>query len=142
MSWNGYPFHVRNSLIKRLKSNQERNETDKEEGNRKIIWLRFPYLGKKGETLLTSLKRKMKRCLKEDVKFMSSYNTKKMAMFCSAKDKIKTTQKANIIMIFSVLLVKNIILVKLINVVLPALMHMEVDMINLCSNTQLIVNSF
>ena len=97
MSWNGYPCHVRNSVIKRLKSNQQRNETNKEEDNRKIIWLRFPYLGKKGETLLTSLKRKMKRCLKEDVKFITSYNTKKMAMFCSAKDKIKTPQKANII---------------------------------------------
>ena len=39
----------------------------------------------------------MKECLKEDVKFITSYNTKKMAMFCSAKGKIKTTQKANII---------------------------------------------
>ena len=118
MSWNGYPCHVRNSVIKRLKSNQQRNETNKEEDNRKIIWLRFPYLGKKGETLLTSLKRKMKRCLKEDVKFITSYNTKKMAMFCSATEKIKT-----------------IILVKLINVLLPALMNMEANMIKLCSNT-------
>ena len=58
MSWNGYPCHVRNSVIKRLKSNQQRNETNKEEDNRKIIWLRFPYLGKKGETLLTSLRQK------------------------------------------------------------------------------------
>ena len=97
MSWNGYPSHIRNLVIKRLKSNQQRNEPNKEEDNRKIIWSRFPYLGKKGETLLTSLKRKMKRCLKEDVKFITSYNTKKMAMFCSAKDKIKTHQKANII---------------------------------------------
>ena len=39
----------------------------------------------------------MKRCLKEDEKFITYYNTKKMTMFCSAKDKIKTTQKANII---------------------------------------------
>ena len=38
----------------------------------------------------------MKRCLKEDVKFITSYNMKKMAMFWSVKDKIKATQKANI----------------------------------------------
>ena len=38
----------------------------------------------------------MKRCLKEDVKFITSYNTKKMALFCSAKGKIKATQKGNI----------------------------------------------
>ena len=37
----------------------------------------------------------MKRCLKENVKFVTSYNSKKMTMFCSAKDKIETTQKAN-----------------------------------------------
>ena len=132
MSWNGYPSHIRNLVIKRLKSNQQRNEPNKEEDNRKIIWSRFPYLGKKGETLLTSLKRKMKRCLKKDVKFITSYNTKKMAMFCSAKEKIKTTQKANIIMIFTVLLIKNIISVKPIDVLLPALVNMESDIINQC----------
>ena len=63
MSQKGYPFHVRNSVIKRFKTNQQRNERNKEEDNRKIIWLQFPYLAKKGETLLTSLKRKIKRCL-------------------------------------------------------------------------------
>ena len=47
MSWNGYPSHVRNSVIKCLKSNQQRNETNKEEDNIRIIWLRFPYLGKR-----------------------------------------------------------------------------------------------
>ena len=97
MSWNGYPSHILNSVIKRLKSNQQRNETNKEKDDRKIIWLRFSYLGKKGETLLTSLKSKMKKCLKEDVKFITSYNTKKMATFYSEKHKIKTNHKANII---------------------------------------------
>ena len=90
MSWNDYPSHVRNSVIKRLKTNQQRNETNKEEDNRKI---QFLYLGKKGETLSTSLKRKLKRCLKEDAKFITSYSTKKMAMFCLAQDKVETTQK-------------------------------------------------
>ena len=97
MSWNGYPFHVRNSVIKRLETNQQRNETNKEEDNIKIIWLQFPYLGKKDETSMTSLKRKIKRCLKENAKLITSYNTKKIAMFFSEKDKIKTTQKANIV---------------------------------------------
>ena len=38
-------------------------------------------------------------------------------------------------MIFSVLLANNIILVKLIDVLLTALMNTEVDIINQCSNT-------
>ena len=37
MSGNGYPSRVRKSVIKRLKSNQQRNETNKKEDNRKII---------------------------------------------------------------------------------------------------------
>ena len=51
---------------------------------------------RKGLNFITTLKRKMKRCFKEDVKFITLYNTKKMAMFCSPKDKIKTIQKANL----------------------------------------------
>ena len=33
--------------------------------------------------------------LKEDVKFITSYNTKKMAMFCSAREKVKITKNIN-----------------------------------------------
>ena len=47
MPWNGYPSHVHNSVIKHLKTSQQRNERNKEEDDRKIIWLQFPYLGKK-----------------------------------------------------------------------------------------------
>ena len=41
MSWNGYPSHVLDSVIKRLKTNQQRNKTNKEEDNRKIIGYSF-----------------------------------------------------------------------------------------------------
>ena len=62
--------HVHNLVIKRFKTNQQRNETNKEEGNRKIIWIQFLYLGKKGETLLTSLKRKKKKKKKKKEKIL------------------------------------------------------------------------
>ena len=77
MSWNSYRSHVRNSVVKRLKTNQQRNESNKEEDNREIIWLQFSNLGKKGETLLTSLKWKIKIYLKYYAKLITSYNTKK-----------------------------------------------------------------
>ena len=48
MSSNGYPFHVCNSVIKRLKSNQQRNNTNKEEDNRKNNVVTFSIFGKKG----------------------------------------------------------------------------------------------
>ena len=77
----------------------------------------------------------MKRCLKEDVKFITSYNAKKMAMFCSAKDKIKSTQKTNIIYDVQCPACKEHYIGKTDRCLLPALMNMEVDMINKCSNT-------
>ena len=61
-----------------------------------------------------------------------------MAMFCSEKEKVRITQKANMIYDIQCPACKNVILVKLIHVLLPALENMEVDMINQCSNTQLI----
>ena len=86
-SWNGYPSHIHNLLIKRLKTNKQRSEANKEEQNRKIIWLKFPYLGKKCKTLLKSLEQKLSRCLKEDAKFIASYKMKKMTIFYSVMKK-------------------------------------------------------
>ena len=54
-----------------------------------------------------------------------------MAMFCLAKDKIKITQKANIIYDIQCPACKE----HDIGVLLPAFMNMEADMINQCSNT-------
>ena len=39
----------------------------------------------------------MKRCVKTNEKFVILYDTKKIAMFCSAKDKIPTYQKSNVL---------------------------------------------
>ena len=58
------------------------------------ICFRVPYLGSKGEGLVKSCIQKLKRCVKTNVKFVVLYNTKKSAMFCSAKDKIPTYQKS------------------------------------------------
>ena len=67
MSCNGFLYNVRNSVIKHLETNQQRNATNKEGDNRKIIWLQFPYLGKRGETI-NIIKTKNKKMLKERCK--------------------------------------------------------------------------
>ena len=61
------------------------------------IWIRLPYLHKKGEELLKTSIRKLKRCFKTNVKFVTVYDTKKYAMFCCVKDKIPINQKFNVI---------------------------------------------
>lgn len=53
----------------------------------------------------------IKACNKTLISFITSYKTKKIAMFYSAKDKVEATQEANII-IFSVLHAKNIISIR------------------------------
>ena len=97
MSWNGYPLYTRNSIIKNLKRNKTVNDNNNEPDNRKVIWIRLPYLGNIGDNMKKRCFRKVQNCLKEKVRFITCYQTKKIAMFCSAKDKIINDQKANAI---------------------------------------------
>ena len=90
MSWNNYPKYVRDSFIKRLQQKKLKTRNDNDSDIK--IWFRVPYLGSKGEGLVKSCIQKLKRCVKTNVKFVILYDTKKSAMFCSAKDKIPTHQ--------------------------------------------------
>ena len=61
MSWNAYPKYLRNSIINSLNSNFNRNDNiDNNKDDGKVIWIKLPYLGKKGEQLTNSLIRKLK----------------------------------------------------------------------------------
>ena len=92
MSWNSYPKYVRNSIIKRLQQKKTAFQKDDEMAIK--IWIRLPYLGNKGEELVKTCIRKLKRCFKTNVKFFTLNGTKKCAMFYSVKDKIPTRQKS------------------------------------------------
>ena len=56
MSWNGFPRAVRNLVISKLKNkfstNQSRTNFFDENDTRPKVWVRVPYLGKQGETLV------------------------------------------------------------------------------------------
>ena len=79
MPWNSYSKYVRNSITKRLQ--QKRTAVQKDDENVIKIWTRLPYLGNKGEELVKTCIRKLKRCFKTNVKFVTLYDTKKRAMF-------------------------------------------------------------
>ena len=91
MSLNSYPEYARNSIIKRLQ--QKKTAVEKEDESVIKIWICLPYLGNKGEEIVKTWIRKLKRCFKTNIKFVTLYNTKKCAMFCSVKDKIPTHLK-------------------------------------------------
>ena len=49
ISWNGYSSFTRNSITKRLKTRPK--NVEKEKYDRKIIWIRLPYLGNIGNDM-------------------------------------------------------------------------------------------
>ena len=98
MSWNGYPKYVINSLIKRLSAKKGENNitTTDVDDNIPKIWLTLPYAGPKGDSLIRSCIRKIRKHLKS-VKLIVKYRDKKLSFFCSTKDKIPVEQNANVI---------------------------------------------
>ena len=97
MSWNGFSKHIRNSTMNRPKTNSEKERSSISTDDRKTIWIRAPYLSEKGELLSKYCVKKIRWCLKEDVKFDTLYDTKKISMFSSSKNKIPINQKVNIV---------------------------------------------
>ena len=73
MSWNSYPKYVRNSIIKHFQQKKTAFQKDDEMAIK--IWIRLPYLGNKGEELVKTCIRKLKRCFKTNVKFVILYDT-------------------------------------------------------------------
>ena len=61
------------------------------------MWIRLPYVGNFGDNTKRNCFKKVQKCLKENVRFITYNETKKNAMFCSAKDRIPIHQKANVI---------------------------------------------
>ena len=94
LSWNGFPKHIRKSILNRLKSNAPREQSDEELIK---IYFRVPYAGIKGEQLVKSCIKKMKRFVKKNVRFIILYDTKKVGHYCSTKDAIPTSQKHNLV---------------------------------------------
>ena len=95
MSWNGYASFTRNSIIKQLKTSPKK--VQKEKDDRKIIWIRLPYLGNIDDSLRKNCFKRVQKCLKENVHSITCYGTKKTKMFCLAKYSIPIHQKANLI---------------------------------------------
>ena len=90
MLCNSYPKYVKKSIIKSLQ--QKKTAVQKDIKSVLKTWIRLPYLDKKGESFVKTCIRK----LKTNVKFVTLYETKKCAMFCSVKDKIPSHQKSNV----------------------------------------------
>ena len=106
MAWNGFTAQIRSSTTRKLKLRfsdvpKQAIDNDAFEDIRPKIWLRIPYLGRKGKFLVKNLVKKLQRNLAEPVKFVVLYQTKKVAYFLSKKDKVPDLQRSNLIYKFT-----------------------------------------
>ena len=100
MSWNDYPKHVAQSLIKRFskKLNEPpKSKTDNDISDDDKLYIKVPYLGNRGKRLVNDLVKKLRRYLKTNVVFITKNSTKKISMFCPSKDRTPKHQKSNLI---------------------------------------------
>jgi hypothetical protein len=101
MSWNGFPRAIRNLLISKLKNkfstDRPRTNIFDKNDNRPKVWVRVPYLGKQGETLVKNCIQKIQRCPTVPVNFIVIYDNKKFSYFLSNKDKIPNLSKSNVV---------------------------------------------
>ena len=112
MSWNGCPSFTRNSIIKQLKAFPKKAE--KEKDDRKIIWIRLPYLGNIDDSM--NCFKKVQKCLKENVCFIKLFlmKQKKQQCFVQLRIAFQYTKKQMSSTKSLVLVLMNITLEKLI----------------------------
>ena len=82
MSWNGYPSFTRNAIIKQSKKPKQRVEN--ENNNRKVIWLRLPYLGKISDKMKKKLFSKSTKMFERKCSFRYLISNKENSyvLFC------------------------------------------------------------
>ena len=90
MLWNGFPNYISKALLHGLKSNVRNcdviNEINNNKENETEIFFCLPYAGSKGEQLVKHCLKRVRRCLKINVKFVVIYDTKKISFYCNVKD--------------------------------------------------------
>ena len=106
MAWNGFTAQIRSSIIRKLKLRfldvpKQANDNDAFEDIRPKIWIRIPYLGRKGKFFVKKLVKKLQQNLTEPVKFVVLYQTQKISYFLPKKDKVPDLQRTNLIYEFT-----------------------------------------
>ena len=95
LSWNGFSRPLGKKLIKKaLKRNE--NPTKLERDNSRDltkVWFNIPYSGLIRERIVKRCIKKLRRCMKQniDVKFIVTYQTKKLSFFTNTKRQSSVT---------------------------------------------------
>ena len=98
-SWNGFPKRLTKNLLKQFAPNATNNLTNNptdllinnisyinESDNIPKIWIPLPFIGKRGTTLLNNCTKKLRRLIKQPVKFATLWNITTTNAFLGVKD--------------------------------------------------------
>lgn len=83
ISWNAYFSFTSNFIIKWVKTSPKKLE--KETDDRKTIRVSLPYLKNVGNNMKKKCFKKCKKCIKENVCFITCFEKKKTAMFAQLR---------------------------------------------------------
>ena len=94
-SWNGYPKHIVNNIIKRslTKKKTITNENEK----LPVVYINVDFTGDKGEHLLTQAIKKLRRCTNQKVIFKTCYSVTKLSFFTNTKDRLNMLSKSSVV---------------------------------------------
>ena len=98
-SWNGFPRWICDKLINIYTSQSSKPTHDDNitEPTIPIIWIKLPFIGKKGYFLLRKCTRKISRLLKQPVKFVNHWEITDCNIYTSQKDPTPKLYKSSIV---------------------------------------------
>ena len=101
---NGYPHYIVNSILRKVKEDQNADDASSseddtlsnDEDSKQTLMLKLPFRGKKGDTLIRSLKKDLKRNL-PDTECRIVHTGSKLSQYFSLKDKVDDKHLSNFI---------------------------------------------
>ena len=100
-SWNGFPRWSVNKLIKTFTTNPSESRRTNEAENIPAIWIKLPFIGKKGCSLVRNCTSKISRLINKPVKFVTHWQTVNASTFVSFKDPVPKPYKNSVVYQFS-----------------------------------------
>ena len=105
MSWNNFPKHVTNNIIKKVINKTTSDDESNQPDQRSVIniWFHLRYCGDKSVQLANSWIKKIKRYCQKDfsIKIKLLHDTTKLVFFCSNKDKTPLFNKSYVVYHFN-----------------------------------------
>lgn len=96
-SWNAYPKHIVNSIIKHVLSKSSKTVPDDNHNDAKKVFLNINYAGDNGDQLIKKCFKKLNRYTNQKIIFISSYSVTKLSFFTNTKDRLTDLSKSNVV---------------------------------------------